>query len=442
MPKQTRKQSIKGKSAISVPVNSTKLRPMVQCYCKKCNGDLVETRTRNVHEAEEYRLQESIERLKRDREKKKNKYKIHNLRSSKSISECDHVEFLNYTLRNQREPCETELLKRVPVVNGYIWKPKMIYPLPCLKTQLSIMYQRPGFDELLKKWTNQDVTGLMSDIYDGEIWKNFPSQLDAPESKFFTAGTADSHLGIMINLDWFQPFESSIYSCRMIYGVICNLSCDIRFKKENMLILGLLPEPHEPIVNELLEFNDIPAERKLCGHISVLAGCHRCYKRASSKNGERANFGGFEDMPNWFKMRDPEEHRHNAILWKYKLTKEDRKQHVRATYVRHLIVDSMHCLFLGIVHWIVKKIWIDGGKLTKSHLKIMESHDPDQKILANFVRAGYLLVAQLIENIYGPEMITPNIHLSLHISECCRDYGPLYSFWYYSFERMNGLLGK
>ncbi|EXX72342.1 hypothetical protein RirG_070190 [Rhizophagus irregularis DAOM 197198w] len=389
MPKQTRKQSIKGKSAISVPVNSTKLRPMVQCYCKKCNGDLVETRTRNVHEAEEYRLQESIERLKRDREKKKNKYKIHNLRSSKSISDdeedirnlgdgngddrnyqfetdpfvnekevlgddpeiddsdfkntklkfndswilfwifkyqerfklpdvainsligffnlvlkdvdlqrfdkfpptahiarkfleikkkpkiyavclkcnklynianitpsdqsnsefngfrCDHVEFLNYTLRNQREPCETELLKRVPVVNGYIWKPKMIYPLPCLKTQLSIMYQRPGFDELLKKWTNQDVTGLMSDIYDGEIWKNFPSQLDAPESKFFTAGTADSHLGIMINLDWFQPFESSIYSCRMIYGVICNLPCDIRFKKENMLILGLLPEPHE-----------------------------------------------------------------------------------------------------------------------------------------------------------------------------------------------------
>jgi hypothetical protein len=87
--------------------------------------------------------------------------------------------------------------------------------------------------------------------------------------------------------------------------------------------------------------------------------------------------------------------------------------------------------------------------------------DPDRKILANFVRACYLLVsriidenklteahnrllkvAQLIENNYGPEMITPNIHLSLHISECYRDYGPLYSFRCYSFERMNGLLGK
>lgn len=79
-----------------------------------------------------------------------------------------------------------------------------------------------------------------------------------------------------------------------------------------MLILGLLPGPHEvklhrinnylqPIVNELLELwdgidslatelnptgkriwlaviccsNDIPAAKKLCGHISALVGCHR-----------------------------------------------------------------------------------------------------------------------------------------------------------------------
>jgi hypothetical protein len=52
--KQTRKQLIiKDKSATLAPANSTKLRPMVQYYCKKCNGDLVKTRTRNMHEAEE-----------------------------------------------------------------------------------------------------------------------------------------------------------------------------------------------------------------------------------------------------------------------------------------------------------------------------------------------------------------------------------------------------
>jgi hypothetical protein len=85
----------------------------------------------------------------------------------------------------------------------------------------------------------------------------------------------------------------------------------------------------------------------------------------------------------------------------------------------------------------------------------------DRKILANFVRACMLLVSRiitqgdldeaqyrlmtvikLVELHYGQEKITPNLHLCLHIVECCQDYGPLYSFWCYSFERMNGILGN
>ena len=87
--------------------------------------------------------------------------------------------------------------------------------------------------------------------------------------------------------------------------------------------------------------------------------------------------------------------------------------------------------------------------------------EPDRKILENFVRACSLLVcriidynilneahehllkvATLIEENYGPEKITPNLHLCLHIANCCQDYGPLYSFWCFSFERMNGILGR
>ena len=121
----------------------------------------------------------------------------------------------------------------------------MIYPLPCLKTQLSIMYKRSGFEDLLKKWTNRDdIPGIMSDIYDDKIWKTFPSSLNTPNAtRFFEPETADRHLGIMINLDWFQPFKSTVYSCEAIYGVICNLPRDIRFKRENMLTLALLRDP-------------------------------------------------------------------------------------------------------------------------------------------------------------------------------------------------------
>ena len=160
------------------------------------------------------------------------------------------------------------------------------------------------------------------------------------------------------------------------------------------------------------------------------------------------------------------------------------------------------------MYCIVKKLWINKSKINKSNLELMEKRakkikipadlgripykiatgegfsgftadqwktfimfyatpimwdlldSNDQQILANFVRACYLLVnriidknslneaqhrllqvACLIERQYGEAEITPNIHLSLHIVECCRDYGPLYSFWCYSFERMNGILG-
>ena len=54
--------------------------------------------------------------------------------------------------------------------------------------------------------------------------------------------------------------------------------------------------------------NDIPVVRKLCGHIFALVGCHRYYKRASSEEGQRPNFREFEDMDDWFRIKDLEEY--------------------------------------------------------------------------------------------------------------------------------------
>ena len=51
-------------------------------------------------------------------------------------------------------------------------------------------------------------------------------------------------------------------------------------------------------------------------------------------------------------------------------------------------------------------------------------------------------MAYLIEHEYGPEFITSNIHLAFHISDCYHNYGPIYSFWLFSFERLNGYIGK
>ena len=34
------------------------------------------------------------------------------------------------------------------------------------------------------------------------------------------------------------------------------------------------------------------------------------------------------------------------------------------------------------------------------------------------------------------------MHLHGHLVSCARQYGPLYNFWLFSFERYNGILGN
>ena len=49
----------------------------------------------------------------------------------------------------------------------------------------------------------------------------------------------------MINLDWFSPFQNSVYSTGAIYAVICNLPRELRFKPQNIITLALLPGSKE-----------------------------------------------------------------------------------------------------------------------------------------------------------------------------------------------------
>ena len=477
-----------------------------------------------------------------------------------AVMKCSHVEFPNSTSRSSRR-CQTPLSTQSELLQGRISiRSEKIFPFASIRNQLASMYCRPEFEKNLRHWSERkQFDDILTDIYDGQIWKNFKETNDENSPNFFRPEVADSHLGLMLNLDWFQPYDGVVHSTGVIYAAICNLPQDMRFKRENMLILGLLPGPNEvslhkinhylaPIVNKLVllwdgvtlnktyEYQetreiraalilvscDIPAARKICGHISALSSCHRCVKKANYEN-HKHNFAGMDNMNEWFISRNSVQFREDALGWRRCNSNAARGRFVKITGVRwtellrlpyfdpiqFLTIDPMHCLFLGIAKWIVKRIWVDEKILKPESLKEIQKKmnqfqvpadvgripgkvecgegfanftadqwrvfftvyatvslwkhlpDVDRKILTRFVKICTILVGRIvqsnlideahqklveivkiIEQNYGRDMITPNLHLSLHLCECAKDFGPLYAFWCFSFERMNGVLGK
>lgn len=58
----------------------------------------------------------------------------------------------------------------------------------------------------------------------------------------------------------------------------------------------------------------------------------------------------------------------------------------------------------------------------------------------NMADALLLQFCRRVEQTYGKSAITPNMHLHCHLRDVILDFGPIYSFWLFSYERFNGIL--
>ena len=98
-------------------------------------------------------------------------------------------------------------------------------------------------------WRSRQQTSdnLLVDVYDGRVWRDFQRN----HKEFFEG----YNITLMINCDWFAPYKHvKTNSIGAIYGVILNLPRSIRFKKENVLLFGLIPNmTKEPSSNTFLE---------------------------------------------------------------------------------------------------------------------------------------------------------------------------------------------
>ena len=464
---------------------------------------------------------------------------------------CTYIRYPNHVQHRMRAQCGVKLLKSVRSSSGSMYfKPVKTYCYQSVITGLQDVLNHPSNEQLCENWRNRNAKeGSFCDVYDGKMWNHF--QYDSNGVPFLAQ---PYNYLLMLNCDWFQPYKHTQFSIGVLYATVENLPRTVRFKRDNVIILGVLPGPSEPsmtinsylqpIVSDLLalwqgvvvDINgksrtiraavsciacDVPAARKVGGFVGHNAkhGCSRCLKEfVVNKFGDYPDYSGFIKAE--WETRSHAVHVWYAIQHKNAGTEGERKRietthGVRYTHLYELpyynaisscVIDPMHCLFLGIAKRVFN-VWISKAIITEAQLSDIQRKvdsfccPPDigripYKIAANvsglkadewknwtmyfslfalkgklpfrdyncwllFVKACHLICRREVmesdlpkidkyveefcitfECLYGKEWLTPNMHFAAHITECIRDHGPVYAFWLYAFERLNGLLGS
>ena len=357
---------------------------------------------------------------------------------SNGIINCTFVRYPKHSQKRMRSPCQTPLMKKVKTASGkQILAPIKVFCYKSITQAIQQLVQQSGMLKLFNQWRNRKVPiGVMADVYDGSVWNSF---LKINGQDFLSDRYS---LGLLINVDWFQPYKHVSYSVGAIYIAILNFPRRLRFRRENMILIGIIPGPHEPslhinsflepLVQDLLKLwkgiempttegihtiraallcnsSDIPATRKVGGFVghAALKGCSRCLKSFPTQNfGEKADYSGF-DRSVW-PPRTKEDHQKKGMEWKHANTltsrqRIEREDGVRFTEllrlryfdtVRFSVVDPMHNVLLGTAKLMVS-IWKENGLIT-SHdfekIQVRVNHfvtPPDTGRIPHKIASGF-----------------------------------------------------
>ena len=114
---------------------------------------------------------------------------------------------------NEHSTCDAVLLcsVRTPIGKTVLY-PNKIFCYFLIKQSLQKLLKNPGFTESCEEWhTCRTSEGVLGDIYDGCIWKEFLMYNWKP---FLSTNYT---YGLMMNFDWFKPFKHIEYSVGVIY---------------------------------------------------------------------------------------------------------------------------------------------------------------------------------------------------------------------------------
>lgn len=328
-----------------------------------------------------------------------------------SITRCSFKSF--------SKKCNEPLMKEIISHSGHHkFYPKKVYCFASIISSLQSLLLRTGFMQLCESTRNSFSTETLKfdDVYDGTLWKDFLCVENIP----FLSQC--NNYALLMNVDWIQPFEHIVYSVGLIYLVILNLPRSVRFKRENVILFGIIPGPCEPsrtinhylspLVADLLDLwkgvelsvpgktsktlfkcallgvaCDLPAARKVCGFLSYSAnlGCSKCYEQFSQGFGIRNCYANFE-REKWV-LRSNNQHRSNVkkiLQCTSKVERDKKESKYGCRYsclldlpyfrpVEMLLIDPMHNLFLGTAKHFARDLWIGRSILDTSALNKIEA---------------------------------------------------------------------
>lgn len=214
----------------------------------------------------------------------------------KKSEQCSFIRFPNHVQSRFRKAFGKELMKIISSIGGkkvHLYPKKMFCYFPLKNPIQNLINRKDAIDQLLSGPKASGDDDLICDTVDGKFFKTF---LDSDGNLYFQD---PRNLGGILNIDWFKPFKNVKYSTEVIYIALLNFAREIRFRRENVLLVGIIPGPDEPslhsntflepLVDEMLKLwnpgvvlseegsdvlykfalccisSDLPATRKCCG---------------------------------------------------------------------------------------------------------------------------------------------------------------------------------
>lgn len=264
------------------------------------------------------------------------------------------------------------------------------------------LLSRPGMERLADNAAQTRQSPLPEERIG--VWDSDAAQVfKTPDGRcFWDAPCGEARYLLGISIDWFNPYGNNQakkkYSIGAIYIVCLNLLPRLQFRPENICLVGIIPGRHEPhldeinhflrpVVDDLLQLwdpgvwltqtHEYPRGRRVrCVLGPLVADLLGARKTAGFTAHSHRLFCAYCFLPKYnidnfdpstWTMRTCEGHRSAALLWKTAGSAAAQKavmdrtgvrfsELMRLPYwnpVRFTVIDTMHCLFLGVFkrHW-------------------------------------------------------------------------------------------